>query len=209
MIEVASSLPTWWSAWVLPIGAGVCLSAACGFRTFIPLLAVGLASHFGLFPIDTRYGWLATTTGLVALGTAAVLEVGGYYVPVVDHALDVIATPLAAAAGVLVMFTSIGSDHGLLGWLLALLVGGGLSSAVQLTTVKTRVISTGTTGGLANPLVATGELVGSAGLSALALLLPVVAVFVAVGLLVVLWRVTRWVRGRCGTHGADAADALG
>ena len=42
-----------------------------------------------------------------------------------------------------------------------------------------------------------------------ALLLPVVAVFVAVGLLVVLWRVTRWVRGRRGAHGADAADALG
>jgi len=196
MIDMASSLPAWWSAWALPIGAGVCLSAACGFRTFIPLLAVGLAAHFGLIPLDAKYGWLGTTTGLVALGTAAVLEVGGYYIPIVDHALDVIATPLAAAAGALVMFTSIGSDHGLLGWLVALLVGGGLSSAVQLTTVKTRVLSTGMTAGLGNPLVATGELVGAAGLSALALLLPVIAVLVAVVLLVMLWRITRWIHQR-------------
>ncbi|MBL0171528.1 MAG: DUF4126 domain-containing protein [Gemmatimonadaceae bacterium] len=196
MIDAVSSLPGWWSAWALPIGAGVCLSAACGFRTFIPLLAVGLASHFGVIPLDAQYGWLATTTGLVALGTAAVLEVGGYYIPMVDHALDVIATPLAAAAGVLVMFTSIGSDHGLLGWLVALMLGGGLSGAVQLTTVKTRALSLGTTAGLGNPVVATGELVGAAGLSALAVLLPVVALLVAVVLLVVLWRVTGWVRRR-------------
>ena len=194
MIDIATSLPGWWSTWALPVGAGVCLSAACGFRTFIPLLAVGLASKIGLFPLDAQYGWLATTTGLVALGTAAALEVGGYYIPMVDHALDVIATPLATAAGALVMFTSIGADHGLVGWILALLLGGGLSGAVQLTTVKARVISTGTTAGLANPLVATGELIGSAGLSALALLLPALAVLVSVVLLVVLWRTTRWVR---------------
>lgn len=196
MTELAVAMPTWWSTWALPIGAGVCLSAACGFRTFIPLLAVGLASHFGFAPLDAQYSWLATTAGLVALGTAAVLEVGGYYIPMVDHALDVIATPLATAAGALVMLTSIGGDHGMMGWLLALLVGGGLSGAVQLTTVKTRLVSTGTTAGLANPLVATGELVGSGVLSAVALLLPVLAVIVAVVLLVALWRVSVWVRGK-------------
>jgi len=196
MIDAASSLPAWWSAWALPIGAGVCLAAATGFRTFIPLLCVGLAAHFGLFSLDAQYAWLAGTTGLVALGTAAMLEVGGYYIPIVDNALDVIATPLAAAAGALVMFTSIGADHGLAGWLLALLVGGGLSSAVQLTTVKARAVSTGATAGLANPLVATGELMGSAMLSAVALLMPVLAVIVAIVLFVMLWRATRWIHQR-------------
>jgi hypothetical protein len=194
--ELAATVPSWWSAWVLPIGAGVCLSAACGFRTFLPLLCVGLAGHFGVFALDAPYAWLATTTGLVALGTAAVLEVGGYYIPVVDHLLDVIATPLSMAAGALVMLTSIGADHGVPGWLLALLLGGGLSGAVQLTTVKARALSTGTTAGFANPLVATAELLGASMLSALALLFPVLAAVVAVALLVGLWRVWRWLRAR-------------
>ena len=194
--EATSSLPGWWSAWALPLGAGVCLSAACGFRTFIPLLAVGLASHFGLVPVDSQYGWLSSATGLVALGTAAALEVGGYYIPIVDHALDVIATPLATAAGALAMFTSIGSDHGLMGWLLALLIGGGVSTAVQVTTVKARAISTGATAGLANPLVATGELAGAATLSAVAVFLPMVALAIAVTILVLLWWAYRWVRSK-------------
>ena len=194
MLLLVAATPEWWSAWVLPIGAGVCLSAACGFRTFIPLLAVGIAAHFGVIPVDPKFAWLATTAGLMSLGTAAVLEVAGYYIPVVDHALDVIATPMSMVAGVLVMFTSLSSDHGLIGWLLAILVGGGISGAVQLTTVKARAISTGTTAGLGNPVVATGELAGSAMLSALALLLPAMAVVVAILILLVLWRMTRWVR---------------
>lgn len=179
---------------MLPIGAGICLSAATGFRTFVPLLCVGLAAHFGLFRLDAQYAWLASTTGLVALGTAAVLEVGGYYIPVVDNLLDVIATPLSMIAGTLVMFTSIGGDHGLPGWLLALLVGGGVSGLVQLTTVKARALSTGTTAGLANPVVATGELLGAAGLSALALLLPVIAVIIAVAVIALLWAAIRRLR---------------
>ena len=194
--EAASTLPGWWSAWILPVGAGICLSAACGFRTFVPLLLVGLASHLGMFALDARYAWLASTAGLVALGSAAVLEVGGYYIPVVDHLLDTIATPLSMVAGTLVMLTSIGADHGVPGWLLALLLGGGVSGAVQLTTVKARMLSTGTTGGLGNPIVATAELIGASTLSALAILLPLLALLVAVLLLVALWRAVRWVRNR-------------
>lgn len=203
MIDVAV-LPMWWSSWALPIGTGVCLSAACGFRTFLPLFGIGLAAHFGLFPIDSSYAWLASTAGLVAIATAAVLEIGGYYIPFVDHALDVIATPLATAAGTLAMFTAIGADHGIPGWFLALIVGGGLSSAVQLTTVKARALSTGTTAGLANPVVATVELVSSATLSVLAILLPTFAVLVAVGLLVILWRVTQFLRRRRVAKGTQA-----
>lgn len=194
--DVAATMPAWWSAWVLPIGAGICLSAACGFRTFVPLLCVAVASHFGMFSLDAKYAWLASTAGLVSLGAAAVAEVGGYYIPVVDHALDVIATPLSVMAGTLVMLTSIGADHGIPGWLLALVVGGGLSGAVQLTTVKARALSTSTTAGFGNPLVATAELIGASVLSALAILLPLLALLVAVVLLLGVWRASRWLRAR-------------
>ncbi len=192
--DVLSSAPSWLSTWAIPIGAGICLSAATGFRTFVPLLCVALAARFGVFALDPQYGWLVSTAGVIALATAAVFEVGAYYIPVVDNLLDVIATPLSMVAGTLVMFTSIGADHGLPGWLLATVVGGGLSGMVQLTTMKARAVSTGTTGGLANPLLATTELIGSALLSALAVFLPVIAAVLAVLVLFVLWRTIRWLR---------------
>lgn len=203
--EIAAALPVWWTTWVMPIGAGICLSTACGFRTFVPLLCIGVASHFGVFAVDPQYAWLGSPAGLLALGIAALLEVGGYYIPLVDHALDVIATPLATVAGILAMFVSIGGDHGIPGWLLAVVLGGGVSGAMQLTTVKARAISTGTTAGFANPLVATAELLGAATLSALAIFVPALAVVLAAILLVVLWRASRWVRQRLSSTSHTAS----
>ena len=72
MQTVAAALPSLWSGWVLPIGAGICLSAATGFRTFVPLLCVGIAAHFGLFALDAQYAWLASTAGLIALGLSLI-----------------------------------------------------------------------------------------------------------------------------------------
>jgi len=162
----------------------------------VPLLCIGVASHFGVFAVDPQYAWLGSPAGLLALGIAALLEVGGYYIPLVDHALDVIATPLATVAGILAMFVSIGGDHGIPGWLLAVVLGGGVSGAMQLTTVKARAISTGTTAGFANSAVAT---------SGLAIFVPALAVVLAVILLVVLWRASRWVRQRLSSTSHTAS----
>jgi hypothetical protein len=185
-----------WSSWIVPVGAGICLAAACGFRTFLPLLALGLSAHFGLTPIADSQRWMAGTVGLVLLGTATVVEIAAYYVPLVDHLLDALATPLAALAGVLAMFTTLDGEFGILGWVLATIVGGGVASAFQLSTVKARALSTGTTGGLGNPVVATVEVAGSAALALIAVLVPVVATVVAVLLLVACVRVVRWLVSR-------------
>jgi hypothetical protein len=68
-------------------------------------------------------------------------------------------------------------------WSLALVAGGGTATIIQLATVALRGTSTATTGGLGNPVVATGELLGSVVTTILAIVLPVLAV-VLVGLII-------------------------
>ena len=174
---------------VLPIGVGLCLSAACGFRTFLPLLFVGLASRFGIFSLGEQYGWIASTGGLVVLLTATVAEVVAYFVPFVDNASDVVATPLAVGAGTLMMLTSFGEGSGVIPWALALILGGGTAGVVQAATVKLRALSSGTTGGAGNAVVAGGELVGASTFSLVALLMPVIALVVSLLLLAIVVRV--------------------
>ncbi len=181
--------------WVIPIGAGICLAAACGFRTFLPLLCVSLAAKAGVLTPSPPWAWLTSTAGTAVLITATIAEVGAYYIPLVDHALDVIATPLAMIAGTIVMYTTLGTSHGALGTLLALVLGGGMSGLVQATTVKTRALSTGLTAGFGNPVVATAELGGSALLSLIAVLVPLVAVGAAVTLLALVWFALHRLRG--------------
>src|SRR5436309_9538497 len=140
---------------------GVGLSAACGFRVFVPLLVVSIASYTGHLHLSSGFEWMGSTAALIAFATATALEIVGYYVPWVDNLLDTIASPAAVIAGTLITASLVADMSPFLKWTLAIIAGGGLAEMVQGTTVVARGASSAGTGGLGNPLLATIELAGS------------------------------------------------
>lgn len=177
---------------ILGLCIGIGLSAACGFRVFVPLLVMSIATITGWFEPGQGFEWLAMPAVCVALGFATLCEIGAYYVPWVDNLLDTIATPAAVIAGTLAtMAVSSGEMSQFASWASAIIVGGGTAGVVQASTVAVRGVSTATTGGVANPVLATGEWIGAIVLSILSLITPVLVV-ILVFLILVL--VVRWVR---------------
>ncbi|ENU31954.1 hypothetical protein F991_00065 [Acinetobacter sp. CIP-A165] len=177
---------------ILALCIGVGLSAACGFRVFVPLLVMSIATLMGWYEPAKGFEWLAMPTVCAALGFATICEVAAYYVPWVDNLLDTVATPAAVIAGTLTTMAVISGEMSQFAtWAAAIIVGGGTAGAVQLNTVALRGISTATTGGLGNFMIATGELIGSILLSVLAFVMPV-----AITVLVIIFVVVavRWVR---------------
>ena len=85
----------------LSIALGVGLAAATGFRVFVPLLIMSIAARAGYLPLGESFAWLATTSALVMLSIAALIEVLAYYIPGVDNLLDTLATPGAVLAGII------------------------------------------------------------------------------------------------------------
>lgn len=179
----------------LLIGLG--LSAACGFRVFVPPLVMSAAALSGQLALAPEFAWIGTYPALVAFGAATLLEVGGYYVPWLDNLLDTIATPAAVVAGT-IMTASMVSDMGpFLSWSIAVIGGGGVAGLVQGGTVLVRGTSTATTAGLGNPGVSTGEAIGSVALSVLAIAAPIVgAVLVVLLIVFAIRRILRWRRRR-------------
>ncbi len=177
---------------ILGLCIGIGLSAACGFRVFVPLLVMSVASLVGWFEPMQGFEWLAMPSVCIALAVATVCEIAAYYVPWVDNILDTVATPAAMVAGTLTtMAVSSGEMSQFASWAAAIIVGGGTAGAVQMSTVAVRGLSTATTGGLANPVVSTGEWIGALLLSILSFLVPVLVVIVAV--IALIWAV-RWIR---------------
>jgi hypothetical protein len=76
----------------------------------------------------------------------------------------------------------------LLKWSLAVIAGGGMAGMVQAKTVMTRGVSTATTAGLANPVVATVELGGAVTTALVSVVMPLVAFAMVFGLLVWMLR---------------------
>jgi hypothetical protein len=159
---------------LLGIAVGIGLSAACGFRVFIPLLVMNLASLSGLLHLSPGFAWIGSYYATVAFSTATIAEVLGYYIPWLDHVLDLVATPAAVTAGTIATAASMVTDVSpFLKWTRALIAGGGIAGIVQGTTVALRATSSASTAGIGNPLFSTLELGGSIITALLAILVPI------------------------------------
>lgn len=145
----------------------------------MPLLVASAASLAGHLELAPGFEWIGTTPALVGFAMAAVLEVGAYLIPLLDNALDALAAPAAAVAGTVLTASSIVDMSPWLKWSLAIVAGGGIAGTVQLFTSVTRLTSTATTGGLANPAFSTAEAGGAAGVSVLAVATPVLGALIA------------------------------
>jgi hypothetical protein len=159
---------------------GIGLSAACGFRVFVPLLGASIAAHAGYLPLSSEFSWLGSTPALLALSLATVVEIGAYSVPMIDHLLDAVTTPAAVIAGTLLMASVLGEASPFLRWSLAVIAGGGAAGLVQAGSVMARGSMAVMTGGLGNLVIALLEFAGAVVMTLIALLAPLVA---AVGLL--------------------------
>ena len=173
----------------MSIMIGVALSATCGFRVFVPLLAVNIGTRAldadgqPLIELAGGFDWLSSDIALMVFLVATLFEIGGYYIPWIDNLLDTIASPASIVAGTVITASFVTGMDPWLQWLLGVIAGGGAAGAVQATTVVARAGSTVTTGGLGNPIVASVETSGAFLGSALSIVAVELAIVVFVLLL--------------------------
>ena len=147
---------------LLSLSLGLGLAAACGFRVFIPPLMMGVGSRLDLYKLEGSFVWVDDNWAIAIFAVATLLEIGGYFIPWIDNLLDAVATPAAIIGGIFVTSASLeGELDPSVQWTLSVIAGGSVSGVIQLGTVATRAISTGTTGGLANPIISLLEAVAS------------------------------------------------
>jgi hypothetical protein len=182
---------------LIAVAVGLGLAASAGMRVFLPLFVLGVAGSTGAVPLAEGWTWLASPAALIGLGTAMLLEIGAYYVPWLDQALDVVATPSALIAGMIATASVLVDMPPLLKWAVVIVGGGGTAGLTQGASVLARLKSGVFTGGLANPAVSTAEWMGALAMAMLAVLVPVVALgVVVVVLFFIIRRAGRVVFGR-------------
>jgi hypothetical protein len=176
------------------LALAIALAASAGLRAWLPLLLAGSLARLGVLDLGPSFQFLAQNKALVVLGVATAIEMIGDKVPVIDHALDVIGTPLRPAAGALLAASVLGtvSDP-----LTAIVLGAavGAPSALLPHAAKSalRAASSALTAGLANPILSLVEDVVSILTFVLAVLMPLL-VLALLGL--TLFLASRWLRRR-------------
>jgi hypothetical protein len=173
----------------------ISLSAAAGFRLFVPFVVLSGATLLGHVDLPSSLDWMESPTTFVLFAIALLLEVIGYSIPWFDHALDLVATPAAVLAGTVLTGMVSPELDPLVKWSIAIAAGGGTAGLTKGVLNLLRGGSTAVSGGLLNPLFAALE-GGIALLLALgAVLVPAIAgLGVFIVLTVGLWRGWQWVQ---------------
>lgn len=174
---------------IISICLGIGLSASVGFRIFLPLFALSLASYFDVWQLNESWQWIGSSAALITLGVATIIEIFAYFIPYIDNLLDTISVPLAALAGTAIMLSVVADLSPVITWSLAIIAGGGTAASISGTSSATRLASTVTTGGLGNPIVSTIETGTSVVMSIVSIFLPILAIILVVIILSIIFRV--------------------
>jgi hypothetical protein len=168
---------------------GIGLSAAVGFRVFVPMLLMSLASMAGWITLAPGFQWMGTPVAALVLAVATLVELLSFMVPGVSNALDGIATPAAAIAGTIVMASVLTEMSPVARWALAIIAGGGVALTVQGATVVTRAAAAGATVGVASPIVALLEAIAALTVTITAIVIPVLMGILMLIVVALLWRI--------------------
>ncbi len=183
---------------ILSIFLGIGLAASVGFRVFVPLFALSLASYFGIWELNESWQWVGSLAAVVTLGVATIVEVFAYYIPFLDNLLDSVAIPLAAVAGTAVMVSTVADLSPVITWSLAIIAGGGTATAIAGSSAATRLTSTSTTGGLGNPIVSTLETGTAFTLSAFSIFVPIIGFVLVLIVLSIIFRFYKKIKSAKG-----------
>ncbi|SFR49012.1 protein of unknown function [Robiginitalea myxolifaciens] len=181
---------------IISIFLGIGLAASVGFRVFLPLFALSLAAYNGLWDLNENWEWIGSMAAVITLGVASLVELFAYFIPWVDNLLDSVAVPLAALAGTAAMVSTVAGLDPMVTWSLAIIAGGGTATAIKGASAGGRLASSVTTGGLANPAIATVETGTATVLSLASILAPAFAIIMVILVLVLVFRIYRKLRPR-------------
>lgn len=165
---------------LISVVLGFSLSAAAGFRVFVPFLVISVATKAGMVQLSDGFSWIGSTPALILFCVATIIELLAYYVPYIDNLLDVLAVPLAIIAGSILMATFITDMSPMLKWTLAIVAGGGISVGIHSVTAVFRGASTTMTAGIGNSIVSTFENIISTLISILAIFSPIIAIIIII-----------------------------
>lgn len=182
--------------YVFPLLLGLGLSASTGLNTFLPLLLLGAAARFHVagITLGDKFEWMTSDAAMITLIIACVAEIVADKIPAVDHFLDSAGTIVRPIAGALASASVLTGVDPMIAAVVGIAVGAPTSLGLHTLKAGTRVASSVTTFGCANPVISIVEDVIAFTLSVVAIFAPIFVPVALAVLVFVLWRIMKRIR---------------
>ncbi|HLR42946.1 MAG TPA: DUF4126 domain-containing protein [Pseudogracilibacillus sp.] len=180
---------------------GIGLSAAAGFRVFIPLLIVNILAKLSYVTLAENFDWLGSTSATIAVSLAVILELASSVIPVIDNIVKVLATPLAIGAGIILVASFMGGADPTFRWVISIVAGGGTATLTQIVSTTVRGTVNFVTAGAGGIVVTIFETLIAIIVTILSILMPILSL---VFLGVIIYFVMKVMKKRRDVSGAVA-----
>ena len=170
--------------------AGFGFATAAGLNAWVTLFLVSLAGRLGYLTLGQPYDVMTSTPIMVLLFVVMLVEGLADKIPGVDHASHVVHGVLQPIAGA-VLFASQAGIITDMAPVLAFIVGALVAGTVHAARATVRPVVTVSTAGMGNAVVSAGEDAAAVAITVASLLVPVLAAFLIVCLVLAvfwLWR---------------------
>jgi len=185
---------------------GSSLAASAGLNAWMPLFLLGLADR--LIPavqLPAGWSWLSGDIALWVIGALLVLEIVADKIPALDSLNDIVQSVLRPASGGIAFGAGAGAQTVAVedpsafftdnAWV-PIVIGVGIALAVHVVKAVGRVAANSVTGGLAAPALSTAEDGASFLLAVAAIVVPVLALVLLIGLIITAMVMTKRRRAR-------------
>jgi len=174
---------------VTALALAIGLAACAGLRAWLPLLMTGGLARAGWLELGPSFAFLSSDKALLLFGIATLVEVLADKVPAVDHALDMLSTPLRPIAGAVLASSVLGGvADPLTAIVLGVAVGAPTALLPHAAKSLARAASTTFTAGLATPVLSVPADVLAVLLFVLAVLVPLAVAAGVIALAVLVLR---------------------
>lgn len=172
---------------------GLGLASAAGLNAYIPLLSMGLLGRFtNVIHLPAGWSWLENSWVIAIVAVLLVVEIVADKVPALDSVNDAVQTLVRPTSGGIVFGSGTSAQTAAVsdpaefartGQWVPVLIGVLIALVVHLMKTAVRPVANVATAGVAAPVLSTVEDFTSAGLTFVAILIPVLVIVVLIAML--------------------------
>lgn len=159
---------------------GVGLSSSTGYKPFIPLLVISIASRLGFIELVQHGEWLGSTLLICILLFLSILDLLSTSIPYIGRIFDVIGVPVALICGYLAITSLVGNtaeSNAILTNLVGIFLGSGSAGVVKTSTIVTNLLSDTVTLGVSGPINSIKDSLKAFFVSIVAIVAPIIVCF--------------------------------
>lgn len=177
---------------------GLGLSASTGYKPFLPLLIISIASQLGFIELASHSQWLSSTLFICIMIALSILEFFSAAFPFLGRIFEIVGIPITLICGYIAITSltgTLGENNIIVKHLIGILLGGGTAAIVKAFSLIKNALSDAFSFGLSSSVNSVIDSILAIFVSIVAIVAPLLVCILLAVLLFITYKIIKRLKG--------------